>query len=90
VNILNAITKIHNNADARVEKPFSSSLVDYKSKGRVQVDSNNKNSYHKLSSDELHWDVTSKERFAVVRMSFSVSKNHTLTSSSVISESESL
>jgi hypothetical protein len=35
------------------------------------------------------WDVTSKERFAVVRMSFSVSKNHTLTSSSVISESES-
>jgi hypothetical protein len=36
------------------------------------------------------WDVTSKERFAVVRMSFSVSKNHTLTSSRVISESESL
>jgi hypothetical protein len=34
------ITKIHNNADARVEKPFSSSLVDYKSKGCVQVDSN--------------------------------------------------
>jgi hypothetical protein len=48
------ITKIHNNADARVEKPFSSSRVDDKSKGCVQVDSNNKNSYHKLSSDELH------------------------------------
>jgi hypothetical protein len=35
------ITKIHNNADARVEKPFSSSRVDDKSKGCVQVDSNN-------------------------------------------------
>jgi hypothetical protein len=48
------ITKIHNNADARVGKPFSSSLVDCKSKGCVQVDNNNKNSYHRLSSDELH------------------------------------